>query len=214
VLVSVHPPFILNTTLGLILTVRSMTDVESNSKNIQLNVINSGEIVPSQSTDVILAIDEHDEDEFVDPTQWRPGQSLRDFLSERIRTYVIKFIRFLWYERITIFFFALSMVLTGVLLATAWKDLPENGKYTTWVTVLTVAVMVRNWFDPDVGLFLGVTLLLLKEDLIMAKEAFAGFSNESIVTIGLMMMVAQGVEDTGAMEYVSKYILRNPTRFW
>ena len=81
-----------------------------------------------------------------------------------------------------------------------------------WVTLATVAALfvalVRNWAPPDM-LFLGAAALLAIPALgiITPTEAFAGFSNESMLTVGLLFVVAAGLRETGVLELIGHHVL-------
>jgi hypothetical protein len=75
------------------------------------------------------------------------------------------------------------------------------------------AAMVRDLADPDLCLFFTTTILLLKH-IITPKEAFAGFGNDSIVTIAIMMVLAAGLEAVGAVQIVARFMLGKSRAVW
>lgn len=56
----------------------------------------------------------------------------------------------------------------------------------------------------------GVTVMLLTT-VITPAQAFVGFSNTGVATIGVLFVVAEGIRLTNGLEYVMKYVLRNPS---
>ncbi|KXZ55569.1 hypothetical protein GPECTOR_2g1118 [Gonium pectorale] len=106
--------------------------------------------------------------------------------------------------------FALALL---SLQLTAWRDLSDNAWFTMWVTYASVVPIVRGCVDPDVCLFGGATLLLLR-GIIAPRDAFAGLANESIVSIALMMAIAAGLEASGALELVPELVLGRSRREW
>ncbi|MDR4508011.1 MAG: SLC13 family permease [Candidatus Brocadiaceae bacterium] len=79
-----------------------------------------------------------------------------------------------------------------------------------WVTLAVVAgifiCLVKNFGPPDV-LFMGATGFLTLIGVITPEEAFAGFSNPGMLTIAFLFVVAAGLRETGALDYVSHHIL-------
>ncbi|KAG2493219.1 hypothetical protein HYH03_008636 [Edaphochlamys debaryana] len=96
---------------------------------------------------------------------------------------------------------------------TAWRHLSADAWFTVWVVYACTVPMVRGCVDPDVCLFGGATVLLLR-GIITPRDAFAGLANESIVTIALMMAIAAGLESSGALEFVPELVLGRSRREW
>eukprot|EP00002_Diphylleia_rotans_P017140 TRINITY_DN331_c0_g1_i2.p1 TRINITY_DN331_c0_g1~~TRINITY_DN331_c0_g1_i2.p1 ORF type:complete len:740 (+),score=141.30 TRINITY_DN331_c0_g1_i2:92-2311(+) len=113
-------------------------------------------------------------------------------------------------ERATLIVFFIVFLFFLILELTAWSDLSEDAWYSIWSVVIGMCILVRGYAEPDVCLFFTVTLLLLNE-IITPKQAFVGFGNDSVVTIGLMLIVVAAVEETGALEYIARFVLRKPT---
>lgn len=61
--------------------------------------------------------------------------------------------------------------------------------------------------------FFSTTLLMLKS-VITPRDAFSGFSNDSIVTIALMVALAEGLEHVGALEYLPELVLGRSKKEW
>lgn len=79
-----------------------------------------------------------------------------------------------------------------------------------WLTLAVVlAVLVFLIWDlapPDV-LFLGASALFAACGIITPGEAFSGFSNSGMLTVALLFVVAAGLRDTGALDFVGQHIL-------
>jgi di/tricarboxylate transporter len=58
--------------------------------------------------------------------------------------------------------------------------------------------LVRELFDPDIGMF-SVLLLLIIGRVITLKDAFAGFSNSGMLTVGFLFIVARALQETGVL---------------
>lgn len=83
-----------------------------------------------------------------------------------------------------------------------------------WPALLTVAltlavfiVLALDLAPPDLTLLAAVVLLTIA-GVISAKEAFGGFANEAVLTVGALFIVAAAVRNTGALSYV--YDLMTP----
>lgn len=79
-----------------------------------------------------------------------------------------------------------------------------------WVTLGVVAVvfvaLLRNLAPPDI-IFLGATAFLALAGIITPEEAFAGFSNPGMLTIGMLFVVAAGLRETGVLDYLGHRVL-------
>ena len=70
--------------------------------------------------------------------------------------------------------------------------------FTLGVIALVFIALVKNLASPDF-LFLGATTLLALLNIITPSEAFAGFSNSAMLTVGVLFVVAAGLKETGAV---------------
>ena len=77
---------------------------------------------------------------------------------------------------------------------------------TLGVIALIFIALVKNLASPDF-LFLGATTFLALLNIITPSEAFAGFSNSAMLTVGVLFVVAAGLKETGALDYVSHFVL-------
>lgn len=93
------------------------------------------------------------------------------------------------------------------------SDMSRDAWITMWIIFFSVVPMIRGVVDPDVCLF-GATTLLLLRGIITPRDAFSGLANDSIVSIALMMMIAAGLESSGALEFVPELVLGRSRREW
>lgn len=84
-----------------------------------------------------------------------------------------------------------------------------EGWTTIGVIIAMVVIMAIDLAAPDVVLIGGLTLLLAF-GIIDPGEAFIGFSNPAIVTIGALFVVAAGVKETGGLDYAARIVLGRP----
>lgn len=75
--------------------------------------------------------------------------------------------------------------------------------WQAWFTLAVVAVvfvaLVKDWGPPDV-LLLGATLTLTLARIITPEQAFRGFANEAMLTVGGLFVVVAAMRETGALE--------------
>jgi di/tricarboxylate transporter len=81
------------------------------------------------------------------------------------------------------------------------------------VSVTLVALLVTMMFDkvgPD-WVMASAVILFYACQIVDAKEALAGFSNEGVMTVMALFIVAEGVTRTGALDYYMGLVLGTPT---
>ncbi|MES1914721.1 MAG: hypothetical protein MHM6MM_006767 [Cercozoa sp. M6MM] len=83
----------------------------------------------------------------------------------------------------------------------------------SWLTIGVVAVslvvMIAD-LPPELVL-LAATVALVQLGVITESEAWEGFSNNGVLTVGVLFTVAKGIENTGAVDMVFKKVLGRPT---
>jgi di/tricarboxylate transporter len=82
--------------------------------------------------------------------------------------------------------------------------------FEAWLTLGVVALifvlLVKNLAPPDF-LFLGATAFFALVGIITTEQAFAGFSNSGVLTVGLLFVIAAGLRETGVLNYLGARIL-------
>ncbi len=82
--------------------------------------------------------------------------------------------------------------------------------FHAWFTLLVafgiIISLLMNLGAPDV-LFLGGTALLALFGVLTPKEAFSGFANEGMLTVGLMFVIAAALQETGVLDYLGQHVL-------
>lgn len=71
-----------------------------------------------------------------------------------------------------------------------------------------VLLAVKN-LPPD-SVFLGILIILMLIGIVTPEEALVGFSNQGMLTVAALYVVAAGLRDTGAVQFVVKKILGRP----
>lgn len=69
-------------------------------------------------------------------------------------------------------------------------------------------VLVKEIFDTDIVIF-SVLLLLIVGRVINIKEAFVGFSNSGMLTVGFLFIVARALQETGVLNRLGDIFLGN-----
>jgi di/tricarboxylate transporter len=85
--------------------------------------------------------------------------------------------------------------------------------WQTWATLATLALTFGTLMLTRVGpdlVMLGALTLLLAVGVLPPQEAAAGFSNESVLTIGTLFVVAAGLRETQAVGLLSQRLLGRP----
>ncbi|HWP95064.1 MAG TPA: SLC13 family permease [Gammaproteobacteria bacterium] len=77
------------------------------------------------------------------------------------------------------------------------------------VTLSCLLLLIFSRVPPDMALLAGLTVLLAT-GVVEAADAFAGFSNEAVLTVAALYVVAAGLRETGAQSYVVRTLFGRP----
>ncbi|MCB9656451.1 MAG: SLC13 family permease [Sandaracinaceae bacterium] len=82
-----------------------------------------------------------------------------------------------------------------------------------WITVAVITAMVLvmafNLAGPDLVLVGGLAVLLAA-GVIAPNEAFLGLANSAVITVAVLYVVAAGVKETGALDWLARALLGTP----
>lgn len=83
-----------------------------------------------------------------------------------------------------------------------------------WLMLFTLVGMLafllkENAIAPDVVLILALCFLTLV-GIVTVDETLAGFSNSGIATVGILFTIATAIGNSGVLDLMSRYVLRNP----
>jgi di/tricarboxylate transporter len=85
-----------------------------------------------------------------------------------------------------------------------------------WITIVTVlgmfTILLFTKWRSDV-VFLGAIGVLYVTGVLDAKAAFSGFSNTSVVTVGVLFVVVAGLMHTGVLQCIVRYLLGTPDSY-
>ncbi|HEX7005387.1 MAG TPA: SLC13 family permease [Trueperaceae bacterium] len=115
------------------------------------------------------------------------------------------------------------LLLVGLLAALVLRRLFEDdmpakrlldGAASAWlasgIVALTFALFAFTRMAPDMVALLGMTLLLLC-GVLTPEQAFIGFANEGVITIGALYVVVAGLRETGAVGWIGRRLLGRPS---
>jgi di/tricarboxylate transporter len=80
--------------------------------------------------------------------------------------------------------------------------------YTLLLIVFMTIFLVKEIFDPDIVIF-STLLLLIVGRVITIDEAFVGFSNSGMLTVGCLFIVARALQETGILNQLGDIFLGN-----
>ncbi|MDB4731761.1 SLC13 family permease [bacterium] len=81
---------------------------------------------------------------------------------------------------------------------------------TLGVVVAAIIAMMVSRAGPDLILLAGLTVLIVS-GIIPAKDAVHGFANEGLISVAVLFIVAEGLEQTGAITSLIKKMLGLPS---
>ena len=94
--------------------------------------------------------------------------------------------------------------MNGIILS--WQALT-----TLLIIIIMLIALIREVARPDL-ILLGTLGLLLLPGIITPEEAFAGFSNPAMLTVGALFVVAAGIQNTGALAFADKFLFVRKAR--
>jgi di/tricarboxylate transporter len=103
----------------------------------------------------------------------------------------------------------------AIALGSHWQLSPalETLSWKGWgaiaVTVVTFGLNATTHLPPEL-VFLGGLGVLLVSGMLSEAEALAGFSNSGMITVAVMYVVVTGLQQTGALGWVSQRVLGLP----
>ncbi len=89
--------------------------------------------------------------------------------------------------------------------------MPLDALLSLVVIAGVLAGLALNRWPPEWLLLAAVSVLLLT-GILTPEEAFAGFSNPGMLTVAALYVVAGGIQETGALRFLTERALGRPTR--
>lgn len=78
--------------------------------------------------------------------------------------------------------------------------------YSALLSVLLTIVLIKEYIEAEIAVFT-VLLLMIAGGVIDVEEAFAGFSNHGMLTVGFLFIVAGALQRTGVLERIGDSLL-------
>lgn len=83
--------------------------------------------------------------------------------------------------------------------------MPIDALFSIIIILLCLGLLIFTKISPDVILMGGLTLLVTA-GVINLGTGLSGFANEGFLTVGIMFVIAAGLRDTGALDFVTQKI--------
>lgn len=104
---------------------------------------------------------------------------------------------------------AMSLTIAG------FAQLAGSGalSWQAWLAIaVAIAALLGNAFTtlPADIVFLGAAAVLFLSGVLDEKAALSGFSNSGMITVGVLYIVVSGLQQTGALQWVSQQVLGMP----
>lgn len=85
-----------------------------------------------------------------------------------------------------------------------------QGWYSLSLILVILATLITTRVAPDVVMLAGLTLLSLA-GVLTPQEALAGFSNNGLMTVAAMFVIASGLQNSGGIDLLINRLLGRPT---
>ena len=72
-----------------------------------------------------------------------------------------------------------------------------------------LGLLALSRISPDV-ILMAALIILMVSGVLKAEEAFAGFANTGLMTIAALYIVAAGLRETGAIQFITRQLLGQP----
>lgn len=80
------------------------------------------------------------------------------------------------------------------------------------VLIALVLLVIKNY--PADAVFIGLLTVIVVSGIVTPAQALVGFSNEGMLTIGALYVVATGLRETGGVQVIIKKLLGRPRQLW
>ncbi|WP_231849455.1 MULTISPECIES: SLC13 family permease [Glutamicibacter] len=81
--------------------------------------------------------------------------------------------------------------------------------FTLIIVGLVLVLLAATRLTADL-ILLGACLVLMLLGILEPVEAFVGFSNPGVITVAVLYVVAAGLTETGAVQWITQYLLGRP----
>jgi len=81
--------------------------------------------------------------------------------------------------------------------------------FTAALVVAMFGVLAFTRAAPDF-VFVGAVIVLMVTGVVGPSEAFVGFSNQGVITVGALYVVVAGIRETGGIQWIVHNLLGRP----
>src|SRR5688572_3894553 len=81
--------------------------------------------------------------------------------------------------------------------------------FTLAVVALVFLVLCVTTLAPDI-VMIGAVVLLLASGILSPQQALAGMSNEGVLVVGILYVVAAGMRETGGVYWLADWLFGRP----
>lgn len=89
-----------------------------------------------------------------------------------------------------------------------WSGLDWQAWVTLGIVMVVIVALIREMARPEM-IFLGALGLLLLFGILTPEDAFQGFANPAVIAVGSLFVVAAGVQNTGAFNFIDRLLFSN-----
>ncbi|MDE0504081.1 MAG: SLC13 family permease, partial [Candidatus Poribacteria bacterium] len=90
-----------------------------------------------------------------------------------------------------------------------WETLGLDAWVTLAVVTLVLNLLIFTRVSPD-AILLGGLILLLTTRILTPAEAFSGFANPGMITVGVLFVVTAALRETGVINLIVRHLLGRP----
>ena len=90
-----------------------------------------------------------------------------------------------------------------------WETLGWDAWITLAVVALVLNLLIFTRISPD-AILLGGLILLLTTRILTPAEAFSGFANPGMITVGVLFVVSAALRETGVINLIVRHLLGRP----
>lgn len=150
---------------------------------------------------------------YTSPTKHRPSFSelfeKHGFLRACVKI-SLRFLRENWGILLFLIFITIGLALLGTL---KFDPLAWRGWVAFAFLVLVLALLITNALPPAVVMLLGVTAMLAL-GIVKPDRAIEGLSNQGVITVAILFIVAEGIQRTSVLVPIFRLVLGKPRFLW
>lgn len=88
-----------------------------------------------------------------------------------------------------------------------------TGFFVIILIIISIGLLVVKNYPPD-AVFIGLLTIFILSGVVTPSQALVGFSNEGMLTVAALYVVATGLRETGGVQLIVSKLLGNPRQLW